>query len=213
MSSGNEYSDKSEGSDPRKLRALAHPVRLDLLYLLHREGPLTASRAAELLGLTPKACSYHLNLLGKYGVVEETGEGKGRARPWRVATADLTYVHRPDEQPETTHAEDAFARTMLARDVRQIESFIDQRRWLPQRWRNVSAMSSNPLRLTPDQLGALRDELMEVLGRYQELSRTPAAGAHPVHAALYALPADLAGLISPEDPDAPESDAPPTHAK
>lgn len=201
MSSGNSHSDAVAGSDPRQLRALAHPVRLDLLYLLRREGPLTASRAAELLGLTPKVCSYHLNLLGKYGVIEETGEGKGRARPWRAAVTHLTYVHRPDEHPATTDAEDAFARTALARDTRLIEAFIDQRDRLPQRWRNVSAMSSSPLRLTPEQLRAFRGELLEVLGRYQQLSQPPAEGAHPVHAALYALPTDLADLFVPLDPE------------
>ncbi|MBB4931242.1 hypothetical protein F4561_002062 [Lipingzhangella halophila] len=77
-------------------------------------------------------------------------------------------------------------------------------RWLPLSWRNVSTMSSNPLRLTPDQLRAFRDELLEVLGRYQQLSQSPAEGAHPVNAALYALPAELADLISPSE----ESDHP-----
>lgn len=187
-------------ADPRRLRALAHPVRLDLLYLLHREGPLTASRAAELLGLTPKVCSYHLNLLGKYGLVEETGEGKGRSRPWRVTVTDVTYVHRPDAHPAAAHAQDAFARAALDRDTRLIEAFIDRRHRLPPSWRNVSAMSSSPLRLTPEQLRALRDELLEVLSRYEQHSRSPARGAHAVHAALYALPTDLADLVEPLDP-------------
>jgi phosphoribosylformylglycinamidine cyclo-ligase len=53
MSSEKESSEGGSGSDPRTLRALAHPVRLDLLYLLEREGPLTASQAADLLGITP----------------------------------------------------------------------------------------------------------------------------------------------------------------
>lgn len=98
MSSENDRSDTTatRQTNPRALRAVAHPVRLDLLELLDRYGPLTASQCAERLGLTPKVCSYHLNLLGRYGLVEETGEGKGRARPWRVApAATLTYAHRP----------------------------------------------------------------------------------------------------------------------
>lgn len=193
MSSGNRPSDGAS-SDPRKLRALAHPVRLDLLYLLEREGPLTASRAAELLGLTPKVCSYHLNQLGAYGVVEETGEGKGRSRPWRLAINGISYVHRPDEEPATTRAEDAFAKAMLARDTQTIETFIDGRHRLPQTWRNVSTMSSNPLRLTPEQLRDLGHELTRIVDRYRALSRQPADGAHPVHTVLYALPTELAEL-------------------
>lgn len=197
MPSGKERSEIPAGSDPRTLRALAHPVRLDLLYLLEREGPLTATQAARLLGLTPKVCSYHLGVLGKYGVAAETGGGKGRARPWRVARTDLTYTHHPDEDPATTRAEDAFAKTTLARDARVIETFIDGRHRLPQTWRNVSAMSSNPLRLTPDQLRDLRHELLQVLHRYLEKSRSPASGARPVHTAIYAVPTDLADLTAP----------------
>jgi DNA-binding transcriptional ArsR family regulator len=178
---------------------LAHPVRLDLLYLIEREGPLTASRAAELLELTPKVCSYHLNQLGAYGVVEETGEGKGRSRPWRLAIGGISYVHHPDEEPATTRAEDAFAKTTLARDARMIETFIDGRHRLPRTWRNVSTMSSNPLRLTPDQLRELGRELTQVVQRYRAKSRNPAEGAHPVHAALYAIPTELADLTDSGD--------------
>ncbi len=186
-----ENGEPVRGADPRRLRALAHPVRLDLLYLLEREGPLTASQAAERLELTPKVCSYHLGLLGRYGVVTETGEGKGRSRPWRVASIDISYLHHPDEDTETAHADNAFAKTVLARDAQVVEAFVEQRHRLPQEWRNVSTMSSNPLRLTPEQLRAFSDELLQVLHRYQELSRAPLADARPIHAALYAVPADM----------------------
>ena len=36
-----------ELTDPRALRALAHPVRLTLVSVLRREGPLTATQAGE----------------------------------------------------------------------------------------------------------------------------------------------------------------------
>ncbi len=199
MSSEKKSSDSSSDTDPRALRALAHPVRLDLLYLLQREGALTASRAAELLGLTPKVCSYHLSLLGKYGVIEEAGGGKGRARPWRVRETDLRYTRTPDESPATTHAADAFAETLIARDARVVEAFIRGRHRLPDTWRNVSAMSSNPLLLTPGELSELSDELLAVLRRYQERSRTPSPGAHPVHTAVYAVPTRLDALTTQED--------------
>ncbi|TDC50337.1 ArsR family transcriptional regulator [Actinomadura sp. KC345] len=194
MSSENVSSDTPGNADPRRLRALAHPVRLDLLYLLEREGVLTAGRAAELLGLTPKVCSYHLNQLGAYGVIEETGEGKGRSRPWRLAVSEISYVHEPDEEPALARADDAFAKATLARDARVIETFVDGRHGLPPTWRNVSTLSSNPLRLTPRQLRELGDELTRVVDRFRAASREPAAGAHPVHTALYAVPTDLADL-------------------
>lgn len=206
MISGNMRSESnssdSQFTDPRTFRALAHPVRLDLLYLLDREGPLIASRCAELLGLTPKVCSFHLNLLGKYGLVEETGEGKGRARPWRLAkSGGVHYVHKPDEEPATRRAADALARETLARDARQVETFIAQRHLLPSSWRNVAAMSSNPLRLNADQLKALGTDLFAVLERYRKLSKKPAPDAHPAHLALYAVPVEL-GSLTRLDPEA-----------
>ena len=188
MSSEN---DRSDVADARTMRAVAHPVRLDLLYLLHREGPLIASRCAEILGLTPKVCSYHLNLLGKYGLIEETGEGKGRARPWR-AVKELYYVHRADEDREITSAADQLARTTVARDADIVTNFIGHRHELPPKWRNVSPMMSSPLMLTTKQLKEFQGELGALLRRYQGL-REP--DAHPVHAALYAVPVEFDDLI------------------
>src|SRR4051794_27237968 len=76
-------------TDPRALRALAHPTRLQLVGLLRQEGPLTATQAGERLGESPASCSFHLRQLAKWGLVEEAGGGRGRERPWR-ATARYT---------------------------------------------------------------------------------------------------------------------------
>ena len=194
MSSENTPSDLPGGTDPRTLRALAHPVRLDLLYLLEREGQLTAGRAADLLGLTPKVCSYHLNQLSSYGIVEETGTGKGRSRPWRLAINGLSYVHDPNEQATTRRSADAFAKTMLARDSQLIDSFIDGRHRLPHAWRNVSTLSSTPLRLTPGQLRELGQELTRLVDRYRTIAAEPDTDTHPAHISVYAIPTDLADL-------------------
>jgi hypothetical protein len=62
-------------TDARALRAYAHPVRMKLVGLLRTEGPLTATRAGELLGESSGTCSFHLRQLAKYGLVEEAGAG------------------------------------------------------------------------------------------------------------------------------------------
>ena len=136
-------------------------------------------------------CSYHLNLLGKYGLIEETGDGKGRARPWR-AVKGLYYVHQADEDRETTSAADQLARVTVARDADIVANFIAHRSELPPRWRNVSPMMSSPLKLTANQLKEFQGELGALLERYREL-RSP--GAHPVHAALYAVPVEFDDLV------------------
>ena len=85
-----EYSDGPRlVDDVRALRALAHPVRLALIEHLLIDGPLTATEASELVGESPSSCSFHLRQLAKYGFVEETGEGTGRRRPWRITRIGL----------------------------------------------------------------------------------------------------------------------------
>ena len=58
-------------SDPQALRALAHTGRYAILERLQSRGPATATECADVAGLSPSACSYHLRLLAKYGFVEE----------------------------------------------------------------------------------------------------------------------------------------------
>ncbi|RKE22812.1 helix-turn-helix domain-containing protein [Streptomyces sp. TLI_171] len=83
-------------TDPRALRAYAHPTRMALVGLLRREGPLTATRAAELLGTESVAsCSFHLRQLAKYGLVEEAGGGHGREKPWRATAAFTSWDSSP----------------------------------------------------------------------------------------------------------------------
>src|ERR1017187_43978 len=50
--------------EKRALRAYAHPVRMKLVGLLRAEGPLTATRAAELLGESSGTCSFRTRAQG-----------------------------------------------------------------------------------------------------------------------------------------------------
>jgi len=77
-------------TDPRAIRALAHPLRLDLLDLLAAIGPATAARCGRVLGVPQANCSFHLRQLAKYGFVEDAGPGGDRReREWRVSAVRL----------------------------------------------------------------------------------------------------------------------------
>ena len=52
-----------ELTDPRMMRALAHPARIAIWMHLGLNGPATATECAEIAGLSPSACSYHLRTL------------------------------------------------------------------------------------------------------------------------------------------------------
>ena len=85
-----------ELSDPAALRGLAHPVRLRLVALLRREGPLTASEAGRRLGESSGSTSYHLRQLERFGLVEEAGERRGRQRPWRATALYTSWPSVPE---------------------------------------------------------------------------------------------------------------------
>ena len=85
-------------TDPKMMRALAHPgADRDLAHLGLR-GPATATECAEVAGLSPSACSYHLRTLAKYGFVEEdrASAADGRERPWRARLLAFTLEDSPD---------------------------------------------------------------------------------------------------------------------
>ena len=50
-------------ADARAMRALAHPLRVALLEAMRRDGPITATRAAELLDESPGNMSWLLQTL------------------------------------------------------------------------------------------------------------------------------------------------------
>jgi DNA-binding transcriptional ArsR family regulator len=75
-----------EGSGVRRLRATAHPLRLEMLSLL-TGADLSAAEVARELGVTQANASYHLRLLHRAGLVEEAGQEKvngGVAKRYRA---------------------------------------------------------------------------------------------------------------------------------
>src|SRR5580693_2363001 len=73
-------------TDARLMRGLAHPARLAILEHLVLDGPATATECADVAGLSPSACSYHLRALARYGLADEDPQSAadGRHRPWRA---------------------------------------------------------------------------------------------------------------------------------
>lgn len=81
-------------SDPREVRALAHPARITVLHHLYAGEVLTATECAALAGLTPSAMSYHLRSLERSGLIERADPaGDGRERPWRARGTSIRVDH------------------------------------------------------------------------------------------------------------------------
>ncbi|MFC4121027.1 ArsR/SmtB family transcription factor [Nonomuraea zeae] len=154
--------------DAKGLRALAHPVRVQLVDLLRKHGPSTATRLAERLGVNSGTASYHLRRLGAAGFVEEdTERGNARERWWRSVhrVTRLNDVDLADREPEAVLA---YLQSIAALYNLRIQQGLNELHTTPREWRHVFDLSSRTLRLTLEEAGRLREELGAVLDRYRD---------------------------------------------
>jgi DNA-binding transcriptional ArsR family regulator len=161
-------------TDPRALRAVAHPTRLKLLSELRRVGPLTATQAGERIGESPAACSFHLRLLAKYGLVEEAGGGRGRARPWRATTMGHEWASRgPSGEPD--EASDLLTRVVVERWFEEALGWIERRAEETEEWAEAAVFDDRLLYLTPAELEDLDRRIAELVEPYVRRVTDPEA--------------------------------------
>jgi DNA-binding transcriptional ArsR family regulator len=168
-------------TDVKALRAYAHPVRMKLIVALRTRGPLTASQAGRLLGESSGTASFHLRQLARYGLVEETGGGTGREKPWRATTTSTSW----DEVQATPEGAAAVA------ELSQVTAewyFNELRRWLQvspgesEEWQRAAFVGDRFLWVTPDELAEVGRELLAVTDKYFERQTRP--GLRPPGARL-----------------------------
>jgi DNA-binding transcriptional ArsR family regulator len=170
-------------TDPRALRALAHPLRLALLDHLMTFGPRTASECAEVVGSTASNCSYHLRTLARFGLVEPVEAEDGRERPWQSTATGLSFGRTED--PGFQLGADTTERLLADRQVEDQAELahraLAQRDEQPEEWRDASMLSGYALRLTPAELKELGTKLDALIRPYIGLTRAdPPAGSDVV---------------------------------
>jgi DNA-binding transcriptional ArsR family regulator len=183
--------DQRDISDPRTMRALAHPVRLALLEALRREGPLTATRAAELLDDSPGNMSWHLQTLAKYGFVEEAGGGRGRSRPWRAVSLTVNIKAGSLSDPAFASAEEALEASLQERAYQRLREWRSGRRAFPEPWATSAFSTYGVTYLTADEMKLIGDEIVALLTRYNSRALDKAerpADALPVHIFAFGHP-------------------------
>jgi Helix-turn-helix domain len=190
-------------TDPRALRAMAHPIRLSLIGVLRREGSLTATQAGELIGESSASCSFHLRQLAKYGLVEEAGGGKGRERPWRATTLFTSW---PDvaEGPEAAAASSLLSSVIAERYFEALMRWLDAKPDEPEQWQHAAHFGDTMLYVTPEELNGLAAQTQAMLDRFLDRVEHPELrppGARRVTYIHLAFPGDLSGAAEREDPD------------
>lgn len=155
-------------TDPRALRAYAHPVRMKLVGLLRAHGPLTATKAGKLIGESSGTCSFHLRQLAKYGLVEEAGGGIGREKPWR-ATTSWTAWDATADTPETGLLNMVMAEQYFEQLIRWLERSPDE----PREWQEAALLGDRFLWVTADELAELGRKVRDLVDVYFERQVRP----------------------------------------
>jgi hypothetical protein len=155
---------RTDLTDPKAIRALAHPLRWALLEALAEAGTLTATQASDMLGESPANCAFHLRTLAKYGFVEEAGGGRGRERPWRRAYHTLSWG-RNSEDPGATLAAQALDQVYMDRLLARARRSLTSTASWPHDLDDILGTSSSRLYVTPAEARRLYDEISEAFDR------------------------------------------------
>jgi DNA-binding transcriptional ArsR family regulator len=202
MPNGSADSDRVVLSDPRAIRALAHPARLAILEALTAGEELTATELATVTGLSPSATSYHLKALAKWGIVEPgQARADGRDRPWKATgrTVDVSSATPGSTAP----AEIAILGTVLDRNRVIATEFLTNQAGEPPEWLDVVQLASTDYWMTADEVTKAAQAMRDVLAPYAE--RRPdarPAGSRRVRITRFIVPrSEHDGSPEPGQPD------------
>jgi predicted ArsR family transcriptional regulator len=190
-------SDHVELTDPRALRAYAHPLRMALLSLLRREGPKTATEAAPIVGDSVASCSFHLRQLAKYGLIEPVEGSHGRAKPWR-ATAAFTSWPSDSDDPALAAAATLLERQILDSYFRQARAWLGRRDQESAAWRRAGQASDWLLHLTAAETRRLTERLSTLVEEFLPRNLDPSLrpkGSRAVKVVHLAFPSTLDSVV------------------
>lgn len=175
--------------DAQAVRVLAHPLRSRLLTALRAGRPATATALAKTLGTNTGATSYHLRKLASVGLVEETGDGRGRERWWRASTSSHGWTERDvSGDADAEAASDWLKRFYLRSFAERYAAWLDQAPTETLDWRDAADSGDTMLHLSPDRLRAFKKDLYTLLDRYREpLPDDPDARAISIYYHLFPM--------------------------
>jgi DNA-binding transcriptional ArsR family regulator len=187
--------------DLDSLKALAHPLRVQIFDILSTYGEFTASGLAERLGESSGATSYHLRQLEKHGFVREIeGRGTGRERWWERTPGSVNIAsHDATDTPAGRSAARMIWFELHRNQDRLLEDFVDRGvDVLPPEWKENAEVSTANTRLTAPQMAELLDAWQSLYQKYiLKFKNQKAPGARPVQVHFNAFPV-LDGDVSPD---------------
>ena len=161
-------------TDLGTLKALAHPLRMQLYRGLCVARTATASQLAEQVDEAVSLVSYHLRKLAEHGLVEqaEAQSADGRERWWQPASDGVSIRDENfRDAPERAAAHLAATRLFHEQRTDMYRRYLDERpTWGPE-WNSAAPNNETLLRLTPADLSELAEELLALAKKYEARGR------------------------------------------
>ncbi|MEV0015997.1 ArsR/SmtB family transcription factor [Streptomyces tendae] len=165
-------------TDLGTLKALAHPLRMQLYRGLCVARTATASQLAEQVDEAVSLVSYHLRKLAEHGLVEQADpqSADGRERWWQPSSNGVTIRDENfRDAPERAAAHLAATRLFHEQRADMYRRYLDERpTWGPE-WNSAAPDNESLLRLTPADLAELAAELLALAKKYDERGRAAEA--------------------------------------
>jgi DNA-binding transcriptional ArsR family regulator len=184
--------------DAAQLRALAHPLRLQLLQVLHAEGPATASQLARRLGESSGATSYHLRALHRAGMVEEAEQRNARERWWQRTPERVMIPNSvpPDasasESAELKAAHAQIESILVDRDENALRRWMEIRYDLPLEWQDSQWIGNFRMWATADEVDELVSTVLELTEPLRRAPEDEDSERREVHFTFRLLPQEPA---------------------
>ena len=147
---------------------MANPFRSRMMDALKVDGPSTASALATRTGQAVGSASHHLKVLHEAGLVEEAPElaKDRRERWWRLVDAGTRWS-RADFADDTAAVTAAYAAEALGlqRQFERTQEWNANASSAPE-WDVAAFATQNWMRLSPDELTDVANEIVDVLLRW-----------------------------------------------
>lgn len=177
-----------------ELRALAHPLRIEIYDILSQFGPQTASSLAEQLGESSGVTSYHLRALAKHELIREVPDrGTARERWWERPRGTVS-ISNPDaiKTPAGRAAAEVFAMEFYRKRHEQLMHFISTTAQSDDDEKSA-LLTTASARLTHAQFEALSSRIEALIAETLDMYRDQEGeGVRP-----YTIRADVFPLVEP----------------
>ncbi|MEQ4715938.1 helix-turn-helix domain-containing protein [Nonomuraea sp. B19D2] len=183
---------RRELSDIDALKALAHPLRQQLLTWLQRHGSATSADLAAEFGADRGATSYHLRQLARFEFIEEdTDRSSGRRKYWRAIPQDVRLPRSPAD-PEVAAAADEIGRQWMDRADRDLAAYLSGREAFGE-FATAAMHSFGATMLSAEELAEFGEEYIAFLNRWHREPGKASPDSRHITVVFHAFPTPDSG--------------------